>query len=857
MARGRVGGAVLGHRRRTWPHGAHTFLRHNVVRDALAIVYNARAATGPGAGHRRGCMCAGQYAGTADMKLTRRQVIGGLAGAAAALATGLWLRRVMADGEIQSDRYSLVLPADERAAVVGPLETSIVEAVRPFSFLVIQVFGTLPPGTPLHVEVRTAVTEPWSAWQSVESGGDQQTPSADAPIFDALYTTPSAAERRWQLRLTPGTAPDGALPSFTRIDVTALDTVTRVPIQPSLPDRKSARPTIVGRTQWGCPDGDASPNAPAEYHPVTHLVVHHTATSNVLAPGRVWADTVRAIWQYHAVSRGWGDIGYNYLIDPDGVIYEGRAGGDDVIGFHDAANRGSMGVSLLGSFGFTPPQGAALNALTRLLIWKSAQRGINPVGSALYPGCRDACTTGSGVVATILGHRDVFGSTVCPGNAFHGLLPSIRSQVQTDVYTGLSITNVEYSAVQIAAGQLLRIRFTVANTGTVTMRGQSPRATVIQGQPDPADEGYVYDQDESFGGNVAGTIPNFPKEAGAVRVILGSPGWDAEHAGSLLTTTGDAPWRWGLYGDLAPGESQTVTGFVRFNRSGSYTLRAGIIEEYVMYHNQNVFEHTLVVVGDTLAPEPMVMNAALVPLATVRRTATIPRNALSRSDIWPACVRGRGLTPVAWDGAAISWSNPGLQGETGPLFIDQTRAIHLARSGTYTFQLISSGRGGLHVDGQLVVATGDGTTAVATGTGEIGLSAGTHVLTYQGYLPPGAGTIGYGLRVGSSGPFAVPVDGFGGGTSRFLAVFTDAVAPVLVGDDRGGSGVAAIRWRIASREWVTTAGGVAQLPRLENGSYRIAYLVQDVAGNWSAEQRLELTISPNFQTYRMYLPIIE
>jgi hypothetical protein len=69
--------------------------------------------------------------------------------------------------------------------------------------------------------------------------------------------------------------------------------------------------------------------------------------------------------------------------------------------------------------------------------------------------------------------------------------------------------------------------------------------------------------------------------------------------------------------------------------------------------------------------------------------------------------------------------------------------------------------------------------------------------------------------------------------------------------------VAAIRWRIASREWVTTAGGVAQLPRLENGSYRIAYLVQDVAGNWSAEQRLELTISPNFQTYRMYLPIIE
>ena len=793
----------------------------------------------------------------ADMKLTRRQFIGGLSGAAAALATVAWLRQVLADGEIQTDRYSLVLPADARSAVTGPLETGVVEAARPFSFLVIQVYGTLPAGTLLQVEVRTAAAEVWSEWQPVESGGDQVTPTPDSPVFDGLFVALNAAERRWQLRLTPGAGPDGGQATLERIDITALETVTRRPIQPGLPDRKSAQPAIVRRTDWGCPDGDASPNAPPEHHPVTHLVIHHTATSNVLAPGKVWADTVRAIWQFHAVSRGWGDIGYNYLIDPDGAIYEGRAGGDDVIGFHDAANHGSMGVSLLGSFGGVPPTGAALNALTRLLIWKSGQRGINPVGSALYPGCRDACTTGNGVVATILGHRDVFGTTVCPGRAFYDLLPSIRSQIQTEVYTGLSITNVEYGAVQIAAGQLLRVRFTVANTGTLTMRGQSPRPAVAQGQPDPADEGYVYDYDESFGGNVSGTIASFPKEAGAVRMLLGSPGWDAEHTGSLLASTGDAPWRWGLYRDLAPGDSQTVTGFVRFTRSGSYVLHAGIIEEYVMYHNRDVFKHTLTVVGDTLAPEPMLMNEALLPLATVRRTAVIPRSALTRSDIWPACIRGSSLAPLPWDGAAVSWSAPGLQGETGPLFIDQTRAIYLVRGGTYTAQLTSSGRGGLHIDGQLVVAAGDGTNAVATGVGEIGLSAGTHVLTYQGYLPPGAGTIGYGLRIGSSGPFAVPSDGFGSGTSRFLAVFTDAVAPMLVGDDRGGSGVVAVRWRIGSQAWVTTSGGVAQLPRLGAGAYEIAYLVQDAAGNWSAEQRLAFTVAPGFQTYRSYLPIIE
>ena len=56
---------------------------------------------------------------------------------------------------------------------------------------------------------------------------------------------------------------------------------------------------------------------------------------------------------------------------------------------------------------------------------------------------------------------------------------------------------------------------------------------------------------------------------------------------------------------------------------------------------------------------------------------------------------------------------------------------------------------------------------------------------------------------------------------------------------------------------MTASGGVAQLPRLGAGSYVIAYLAQDVAGNWSAEQRLAFTVTPGFQTYRTYLPIID
>lgn len=82
---------------------------------------------------------------------------------------------------------------------------------------------------------------------------------------------------------------------------------------------------------------------------VNKIVVHHTADS--LSKKRSDEEIIRAIYSYHAITRGWGDIGYNYLIGQSGKVYEGRAGGSYVVGAHAAYNNlGSVGISVLGDY---------------------------------------------------------------------------------------------------------------------------------------------------------------------------------------------------------------------------------------------------------------------------------------------------------------------------------------------------------------------------------------------------------------------------------------------------------------------------------------------------------------------------
>jgi hypothetical protein len=188
-----------------------------------------------------------------------------------------------------------------------------------------------------------------------------------------------------------------------------------------------ARPTVVSRTEWGCPEGQSSASWAPQYTDVSHLIVHHTATASASSD---WPAQVRSIWTVHTYTRDWGDIGYNYLIDPLGVIYEGRSGGDDVIGAHfSCANSNTMGVALLGEFGAAAPTLEAQDSLERLLAWKASQRGIDPLGASEHPPTEL-------VLDNISGHRDANGSptactttTICPGDQLYALLPEIRTAV--------------------------------------------------------------------------------------------------------------------------------------------------------------------------------------------------------------------------------------------------------------------------------------------------------------------------------------------------------------------------------------------------------------------------------------------
>lgn len=238
------------------------------------------------------------------------------------------------------------------------------------------------------------------------------------------------------------------------------------PPAPRTPDRYSVSGftfgdvTVRSREEWGCPDGEGSRWTPA-YTPVTHAVVHHTAGSNSLVD---WEAEIRNIWYFHTVTNGWGDIGYNFLIDPNGVVYEGRAGGDGALGAHfSCRNTNTVGVSLLGTFTNVAPTEAALASLKRVLAELLRRHQIKSTNIVLH--------VPSGLtVPTIIGHRDGNGSpltcsrTECPGEILYAMLPSIRVELACE-----SVTIVEPPAsTSIAASTPTTLSVSVLGTEPFT-----------------------------------------------------------------------------------------------------------------------------------------------------------------------------------------------------------------------------------------------------------------------------------------------------------------------------------------------------------------------------------------------------
>lgn len=214
------------------------------------------------------------------------------------------------------------------------------------------------------------------------------------------------------------------------------ETSLQNPVQPRSEDCPCAQPAYQNRANW-CPDNNCPPNASPSFTNVTHLIVHHSAGTNV---ANDWAAIVRAIWNLHVNVNGWADVGYNWLIDPNGVVYEGR--GDDVLGAHFCGtNGGTMGVCLLGDFTNIEPATAAQNSLIELLAWKSCDRSIDPLGVSLH------ASSGRNL-RHISGHRDGC-STACPGNMFYPLLDGIILGVANYIETVCSVATGTNHALSV------------------------------------------------------------------------------------------------------------------------------------------------------------------------------------------------------------------------------------------------------------------------------------------------------------------------------------------------------------------------------------------------------------------------
>lgn len=193
---------------------------------------------------------------------------------------------------------------------------------------------------------------------------------------------------------------------------------------------------VISRAAWGA--GDVSGNrwgAPTYFGPQS-ITIHHTA----VAAGRDRAASVRAIYNYHTNTMGWGDIGYHLIIDPEGRIYQGRGGtpaGNPVFQFPPVGgiappivtgghvggfNNGNIGISLLGDFTWSPPTAAAVRSTIDCVRALSGAVGVNPRAGVLYRNPQGGTTRPMPFVS---GHRE-WGGTACPGNAFFPQMQFIR-----------------------------------------------------------------------------------------------------------------------------------------------------------------------------------------------------------------------------------------------------------------------------------------------------------------------------------------------------------------------------------------------------------------------------------------------
>ncbi|MDK3256151.1 peptidoglycan recognition protein family protein [Blastococcus capsensis] len=275
----------------------------------------------------------------------------------------------------------------------------------------------------------------WGEWTEVEPEVGGQDAGTDSGTTvrggtEPLWTGPSTAVEA-ELVTRSGAQP-------TDVELTLVDPGTSaadaVQVSPDITDTAQAAgtmPPVYSRAQWGADETIRTwdPEYPATVKAAT---VHHTAGSNDYAQEDV-PRILRGIYSYHTVTRGWGDIGYNVLVDRYGRIWEGRHGGlaSTVIGAHAGGfNTYTFGVSMLGNYDKVEPTSAMLDAVAETIAWKFSLYRIDPGGTTTLTSAGSTrYTAGTSVsLPTIFGHRDV-SKTSCPGLYGYAKMDTVRNLV--------------------------------------------------------------------------------------------------------------------------------------------------------------------------------------------------------------------------------------------------------------------------------------------------------------------------------------------------------------------------------------------------------------------------------------------
>ena len=297
----------------------------------------------------------------------------------------------------------------------------------------------------------------WTPWTALHDAGDHG-PDAGrgAAGTDPAWT---GAADEFQLRLAG--RPRGLRARFVR-SVPAARRAGRRNVLARSSRRQVGAPAIITRTQWG---GDSvTPRSGPSFGQVQLAFVHHTVNTNEYGPEDS-AAIVLGIARYHRDHNGWNDIGYNFLVDKYGQIFEGRAGGIElaIVGAQaQGFNSVSTGIACLGTYTSVAQTEPGMDALARLIGWKLSLHGI-PVDGAVTVtsagGETNRYRAGTPVTfQRISGHRDG-NATACPGDILYTQLPDLR--VRAAQYAG-PLAGVTLRA---AATRLVGVTSTVLTGG--------------------------------------------------------------------------------------------------------------------------------------------------------------------------------------------------------------------------------------------------------------------------------------------------------------------------------------------------------------------------------------------------------